>query len=232
MTYVDAFRATLAEVGDPERAVQQQEYMKSALPYVGLGAPALKALLRPILVEHRFADRAQWEAAALELFEDAAHREEWYAAVALLRHRSYRQWLDLDLLPLLEELVRLGAWWDVVDEIAGHLVGQVLLDHRAGATPVMEAWSVDGESLWIRRTAMLAQLRHAEDTDTDLLERVLVANLDDTAYGRAFFIRKALGWALRQHARADAAWVGTFVGIHADRLSGLSRREALKHTAT
>jgi 3-methyladenine DNA glycosylase AlkD len=231
MTYVGAVRAALAEVGDPERAAQQQAYMKSELPYVGLAAPALKALLRPILADHRFADRAQWEAASLELFEDATRREEWYAAVALLRHRSYRAWLDPDLLPLLEELVRLGAWWDVVDEIAGHLVGQVLLDHREAATPVIDEWAVDPDSLWVRRTAMLAQLRHAEATDTDLLERVLVANLDDTAYGREFFTRKALGWALRQHARTDPAWVRTFVRDHADRLSGLSRREALRHLA-
>jgi 3-methyladenine DNA glycosylase AlkD len=229
VTYVGAVRAALAEVGDPERATQQQAYMKSELPYVGLGATALKALLRPILADHRFADRAQWEAAALELFEDATHREEWYAAVALLRHRSYDPWVDPGLLPLLEEIVRLGAWWDVVDEIAGHLVGQVLLDHRAVATPVIDVWALDPESLWVRRTAMLAQLRHAEATDTDLLERVLVANLDDTAYGRDFFTRKALGWALRQHARTDPAWVRTFVQHHTVRLSGLSRREALKH---
>lgn len=229
MTYVGAVRAALAEVGDPGRAAQQRAYMKSALPYVGLGAPALRALLRPVLAEHRFADRAQWEAAVLELFEDATHREEWYAAVALLRDRRYRAWLDPDLLPLLEQLVRTGAWWDVVDEVAGHVVGQVLLDHRAAATPVVDAWAVDPDSLWVRRTAVLAQLRHRERTDTDLLARVLVANLDDTAYGREFFVRKALGWALRQHARTDPDWVRAFVRTHDDRLSGLSRREALKH---
>jgi 3-methyladenine DNA glycosylase AlkD len=229
MTYVGTVRAALAGAGDPERAAQQRAYMKSDLPYVGLGAPALKALLRPVLAEHRFIDRAQWEAAVLELWEDATHREEWYAAIALLRHRSYVQWLDPDLLPLLEQLVRSGAWWDVVDEIAGHVVGQVLLDHRAAVTPLVDAWSVDADSLWVRRTAMLAQLRHQERTDTDLLERVLVANLDDTAYGKEFFVRKALGWALRQHARTDAVWVQAFVRTHADRLSGLSRREALKH---
>jgi 3-methyladenine DNA glycosylase AlkD len=229
MTYVGAVRAALAGAGDPARAAQQQAYMKSDLPYVGLTAPELRALLTPLLVEHRFVDRAQWEAAVLELWEDATHREEWYAAVALLRHRAYRSWIDPDLLPLLEQLVRTGAWWDVVDEIASHLVGQVLLDHRADVTPVMDAWSVDPDSLWIRRTAMLAQLRHRERTDTDLLARVLVANLDDTAYGKEFFVRKALGWALREHARTDAAWVERFVATYADRLSGLSRREALKH---
>jgi 3-methyladenine DNA glycosylase AlkD len=229
VTYVGAVRAALTEAGDPVRAAQQQAYMKSELPYVGLGAPALKALLGPLLVEHRFVDRAQWEAAVLELWEDAEHREEWYAAIALLRHRAYHAWLDPDLLPLLEQLVRTGAWWDVVDEIAAHPVGQVLLDHRGHATPVIERWSVDPDSLWVRRTSMLAQLRHREQTDTELLERVLVANLDDTAYGREFFVRKALGWALRQHARTDAAWVLAFARTHADRLSGLSRREALKH---
>ena len=229
MTYVGAVRAGLAEVGDPERAAQQRAYMKSDLPYVGLGSPELERLLRPLLAEHRFVDRGSWEAAVLELWEDATHREEWYAAIALLRHRAYREWLDPDLLPLLEELVRTGAWWDVVDEIAGHLVGRVLLDHRDVVTPVMDVWAVDPDSLWVRRTAMLSQLRHREDTDVDLLARVLVANLDDTAHGKDFFIRKALGWALRQHARTDPEWVLTFVGTHADRLSGLSRREALKH---
>ena len=174
MTYVGAVRAALAGTGDPERAAQQRAYMKSELPYVGLGSPALKALLRPLLVEHRFVDRAQWEAAVLELWEDAEHREEWYAALALVRHRAYRQWLDPDTMPLLEHLVRTGAWWDVVDETATHPVGQVLLDHRDVVTPVMDAWSVDADSLWIRRTAMIAQLNHQERTDTDLLERVLV----------------------------------------------------------
>ncbi len=229
MTYVGAVRAALAEAGDPDRAVQQQRYMKSQLPFRGLTAPELKALLRPLLAEHRFIDRGSWEAAVRELWDGATHREEWYAAIALLRRRTHRAWLDPDALPLLEHLVRTGAWWDVVDEIASHVVGQVLLEHRAGVTSVMDAWSVDGDSLWIRRTAMLAQLRHREDTDTELLARVLVANLDDTTFGRDFFIRKALGWALRQHARTDEAWVKAFVSTHAERLSGLSRREALKH---
>jgi 3-methyladenine DNA glycosylase AlkD len=232
MTYVGAVRAALAEVGDPARAAQQQAYMKSALPYVGLAAPQLRALLRPLLAEERFIDRGSWEAAVRELWDDATHREEWYAAVELLRHRAYRQWLDPDLVPLLGHLVRSGAWWDVVDEVATHPVGDVLLGYRSEVTPVMDAWSVDPDSLWVRRTAMLSQMRHAGETDTDLLDRVLVANLDDTAYGRDFFVRKALGWALRQYARTDPEWVRAWVRAHDDRLSGLSRREALKHLPT
>jgi len=98
MTYVGAVRAALAVAGDPERAAQQRAYMKSELPFAGLGAPALRAMLKPLLVEHRFIDRGSWEVGVLELWDDATHREEWYAAIALVRHRSYRQWVDPDLL--------------------------------------------------------------------------------------------------------------------------------------
>lgn len=228
ITFIRVVRDGLAAAGDPARAVQQQAYMKSAMPYYGLTAAELKALLRPILVEHRFEERAEWETTARLLWDVATHREERYAAIALLRHRHYHPWVDADLVPLLEHLVRTGAWWDYVDEIASHLVGQVLLEDRPTLTPLMIDWAED-DHLWVRRTAMLCQLRHREQTDTDLLEHALVANLDDTVLGKEFFIRKALGWALREHARTDAAWVLDFVGTHADRLSGLSRREALKH---
>ena len=230
---VETVRAELARHADPVRAAGQQRYMKSALPYRGLTSPQLKAVLRPLLADPglRMPDRAPWEGTIRALWDEAAYREEWYAAIALARDRRYRGWLDSDSMALWRHLVVTGAWWDVVDEIAGHLVGQVLLDHRAAATPVIDVWAVDPDSLWVRRTAILAQLRHAGATDTDLLERVLVTNLDDTAYGREFFTRKALGWALRQHARTDPEWVRTFVEDHADRLSGLSRREALKHLA-
>lgn len=228
ITFIRVVRDGLAAAGDPARAVQQQAYMKSAMPYHGLTAAELKALLRPILVEHRFEERAEWETTARLLWDVATHREERYAAVALLRHRHYHPWVDADLVPLLEHLVRTGAWWDYVDEIASHLVGQVLLEDRPTLTPLMIDWAED-DHLWVRRTAMLCQLRHREQTDTDLLKHALVVNLDDTVLGKEFFIRKALGWALREHARTDAAWVLDFVGTHADRLSGLSRREALKH---
>lgn len=228
MTYVSAVRDALATVGDPERALQQQAYMKSALPFVGLGAPALRALLRPLLSAHTYDDRTAWEAAARELWDGASHREEWYAALALLRHRPYRAWLDPGLLPLLEHLVVTGAWWDVVDEIASHLVGEVLARHRAVVTPVMVQWA-GADDLWMRRVAILCQLGDHEATDTALLGRVIATNLEGSRHGSQFFVRKAVGWALRDYARTDPTWVRAFVAHHAERLSPLSRREALKH---
>ncbi len=93
---------------------------------------------------------------------------------------------------------------------------------------MVRQWAVD-DDLWLRRTAMICQLHRKDDTDVDLLREVLEANLEDSRYGREFFVRKALGWALRQHARVDPDWVRAFVAEHEDDLSGLSRREALKH---
>lgn len=225
---VAAVREALATVDCPENAAAQQRYMRSALPFHGITSPELRRLLRPVLDGHRVPDRATWEATARELWDEVRYREEWYATLALLRHRYYRAWRDADLLPLLLHLVRSGAWWDVVDVIASHLVGDVLAAERERVTPQVRAWAVD-DDLWVRRTAVLSQLRHGAATDTALLAEVLDANLEGSPHGSEFFVRKAVGWSLRQYARTDPDWVRAYVADRGDRLSGLSRREALKH---
>jgi 3-methyladenine DNA glycosylase AlkD len=219
-----AVRAALAAGGDPEKAAQQQRYMKSALPYRGYAAPELKALLRPLLASYDPVDRVTWEGTVRALWDDATHREEQYAAIAVARHRKARVWLAPESLPLCRHLVVTGAWWDLVDETAQHLVCPALVAHRAALTPVLRAWASD-EDLWVRRTAVICQLGLRTDTDTDLLRHALDVNVDDTT----FWLRKAIGWALRDYARTDPDWVRAEVSRHGDRLSGLSRREALKH---
>jgi len=221
---VQAIRRTLAAAGDPEVAAKQQSYMKSEMPYFGLPAPRLTAELRPLLRDWRPASREQWAATVRALWDGAGHREEWYAAIAVARHRRARDWLDVPSLDLWRHLVGTGAWWDVVDEVASHLVGDVLAAHRAGATPRIRAWATD-EDLWLRRTALICQINHKTETDVDLLRHAIEANVDDTS----FWLRKAIGWALRQYARTDPQWVRAEVTRLGDRLSGLSRREALRH---
>ena len=139
-----------------------------------------------------------------------------------------RGWQDPAALDLYRHLVVSGAWWDYVDVVAADRVGPILLRHRGVVTSVMRSYAVDGH-LWVRRTAILAQLKHGDATELDLLAGVLDANLQDSLHGREFFIRKAVGWALRQHARTDPDWVRDYVDTRGPRLSGLSRREALKH---
>ena len=223
-------REALAAVGDPERAAGQQAYMKSVIPYRGLTSAELRALLSPLFADPALAPatRHEWEEAVRALWDLPSYREERYAAIALTGHRAARAWQDPQSLSLYRHLVQTGAWWDLVDPLAADRVGPILLLHRDAVTPTVRAWAVDPE-LWVRRTAVLAQLKHGAATDLELFAEVLDANLEDTLHGRDFFVRKAVGWALRQHARTDADWVQAYVDSRASRLSSLSRREALKH---
>ena len=223
--FVAAVIVGLQQRAHPERAAGQQRYMKSALPYFGLTSPQLRTTLGGLLRDpaHAMASREQWEATIRALWSGATHREEWYAAIALARHRTYRGWVDSDAMPLWESLIRAGAWWDVVDDIATHLVRDTVLAAPDVEAPRMRAWA-RSDSLWVRRAAILSQVGAGDRVDHRLLADVIEPNLTD----RDFFIRKAIGWALRDHARYAPAWVHGFVAEH-PQLSGLSRREALKH---
>jgi 3-methyladenine DNA glycosylase AlkD len=117
-----------------------------------------------------------------------------------------------------------GAWWDFVDTVATRLVRPILVADRASVEPVVRRWAGDDE-LWRRRAAILVQVGARGATDTELLADVIDANVAD----RQFFIRKAIGWALRDYARTDPDWVRSFVDARADRPSPLSIREATRH---
>jgi 3-methyladenine DNA glycosylase AlkD len=221
---VAAIRAGLAEHADPETAAQQQRFMKSSMPYRGLKAPVQRAVVGPLIAEHPLPDRAQWEASVRTLWDEAAYREERYAAEALAGDRRYWGHQDPDCLDLYDHLVVTGAWWDHVDVIAIHLIGPIQRSSRPALDATLRTWSTD-PNLWRRRTAIIHQIGAKETTDRELLADTLLPNLADWE----FFIRKAIGWALRQYARIEPDWVRGFVAEHEDRMSGLSRREALKH---
>lgn len=216
--------AELVAAGDLERAAAQERYMKGVMPFVGLSQPQLRALLRPHLADFTPRDRTEWEATVRTWWDGARYREVQYAALAVARHRAARPWQDVEALDLYRHLIVTGAWWDVVDVVAGHLVGGVLAGHRAETTPLIREWAVD-EDVWLRRTALICQLGHGAGTDLDLLTFAIEQNVDDPS----FWLRKGIGWALRQYARTDPAWVRAYVDGLGDRLSGLSRREATKH---
>lgn len=222
---VAAIRDALAQAGDPVRAQGQQRYMKSAMPFRGVTTPVGRVIVRDLVRAGEPLGRESWEATVRALFDDAEFREERYAAVELLRHRRYAAFRDVDALPLVEHLVTTGAWWDLVDSCQP-VVSELFVARPADVEPWLRSWAVD-EDLWLRRTAIIGQLGAKGDTDTDLLRDVVEANLAD----REFFIRKAIGWALRQHARTDPAWVRAFVESHRGSLSPLSTREAMKHLA-
>ena len=184
--------------------------------------PVVRRIAKAIYDADRIEDRAAWEATVHALYDEAAYREERYAALALVGHRFYSAYAtDVRTLELCEHLVRVGAWWDVVDE-ASHRVGGVLLAHSESAAPVIRSWSTS-DHLWVRRSSIICQVGHKTETDLDLLATVIEPNIGDPD----FFIRKAIGWALREVGYVDPAWVRRFVAAHAG-LAPLSRREALR----
>src|SRR5680860_171678 len=227
---VDAVCRELEAAGDPDRAKGQQAYMKSAMPFRGITSPHLKATLRPLLADpaYRLGERDEWEATIRGLWDGAHFREERYAALAISGHRLYRVWAqDRSSMPLYLYLIETGAWWDFVDEIAARRVGPVLRAHPETEAARMRSWAT-ADNMWVRRAAILSQLSSKDETDRQLLLDCITPNLAD----REFFIRKAIGWSLRQYAHSGpsaADWVRRSVDQIDTRLSPLSRREALKN---
>ncbi|PXY24748.1 DNA alkylation repair protein [Prauserella endophytica] len=223
---VRAVRDGLAELADPAKAPDMRRYMKSELPFRGVPKPAREILGRRLFAEHPLPDVPVWESVVRQLWDEAAHREERYLAIDLTGHRAYARWQTPERLPLYEHLIVTGAWWDYVDEIAIRRVGPILRADPATVSPLMRAWAHDGDR-WKRRTAVICQVGSKEATDPDLLAHCAEANVGDPD----FFLRKGIGWALRQYARTDPDWVRAFVADHPG-LSPLSRKEALKHLST
>jgi 3-methyladenine DNA glycosylase AlkD len=222
-TLIDGVRADLRGIADPLRAPQMQAYMKSDMPFLGVPVPVVRRIVRSRAKANPPATTGNLVATAAVLWRTASYREERYAATALTGVPAAAPLQTLDMLPLYQEMITSGAWWDHVDEVA-HRLGPLLLAYPDQMRPTVERWAREPDR-WMRRAAIICQLDAKRATDVDLLSDAISVSLGD----RDFFIRKAIGWALRQYARTDPQWVRRFVAEHADRLSALSRREALKH---
>jgi len=212
----------MAAAADPGRAVGMQAYMKSTMPYYGIRLPGVRTISRDVFGDVDMSCD-EWRRTLLALWRGARRREERYAAMYLLTMKRHRACVTPALMQVLEEMVVSGAWWDHVDELA-MVIGDLLRDHPRRMRPLMRKWSID-PNLWKRRVSIICQLKFKRGTDLDLLYSNIEPNLAD----RDFFIRKAIGWALRQYAWTDPQEVARYVREHEAQLSGLSRREALKN---
>ena len=216
---VEVVRRTLRDHADPSLAPGQQAYMKSPMPFLGVRVPEVRRLTRAAARSYPPADLEDLERVVRDLWDGATYREERYAATELtaLRLATGR----LELLPLYEHIAVTGAWWDHVDEVA-HRIADLHDLHPEPTAEAVRRWATSSD-MWLRRLAIISQLGRRDRVDRALLIDVIEPNLTDPE----FFIRKAIGWALREVARVDPSWVQTFADEH--ELSPLSRREALKH---
>ncbi|PUE21774.1 hypothetical protein B9Z38_00855 [Limnohabitans sp. MMS-10A-160] len=213
--------AALRALADAQQAEPMKAYMLDQFEFLGIRAGPRREALKGFM---KFTGTADELLALAEALWRLPEREFRYAAIDLLS-KHYKR-LDVSALPRILQLVQTDPWWDTVDGLAG-VVGDILLRAKSSQPDVqrhMDACLVHPH-LWVRRVAMLHQLGWREQTDPERLLRYALT----LAPEKDFFIRKAIGWALRDHARTQPDAVRDFLARHADQLSGLTRREAGKH---
>jgi 3-methyladenine DNA glycosylase AlkD len=221
---IRALRRALAGAADPGKAPGMQAYMKSEMPYLGVSTVPLRKATKAVLAAHPLESFEDWRDTVLSLWRKARYREERYAAIELAGCSRYRKFQTLDTLAMYEEMITSGAWWDFVDTIASHQIGELLRRYPAEMAAILRQWA-QCDNLWKRRSAILAQLHFKRDTDLDLLYDCIRPSLGSPE----FFLRKGIGWALRQYAWTDPREVQRYVRQHEAVLSPLTKREALKN---
>lgn len=221
-TVVRAIEEALRPLANAQEAVPMRAYMLDQFAFLGIRATPRRQALRG-LPRLSVWGQVEWLALAEALWR-LPEREFRYVAIDMLARHHKR--LDVHALPRILQLVQTDSWWDTVDGLAG-VVGDILLRERLKQPKVQTHMDVclTHPHLWVRRVAMLHQLGWKSQTDQQRLFRYALTLADE----KDFFIRKAIGWALRDHARAQPDAVRDFLRQHAPQLSGLTRREAGKH---
>ena len=216
-------RTELRRVADPEKAAGAQAYMKSEMPYYGITAPVQRRVFKEHFADVSFPNAEAWRGAVLHIWRNAKFREERYFAISFCACKNARSFQTPDSLPMYEEMIVTGAWWDLVDGLH-HTVGGLLKQFPKEIGKEMRAWS-RSDNMWKRRMSIICQLSFRNHTDLRLLYACIEPSLDS----REFFLRKAIGWALRQYAWTDPDEILRYVAQNESRLSPLSKREALKN---
>ena len=209
-----------AGAADPEKAPAMRAYLRDQFEFLGIPKPRRLPLDRQVLAGLDPPEEADLRDVALACWR-LPEREYQYFACSWLRKHVKRA--TPKLLPTLTHLITTKSWWDTVDTLASDTVG-VLVRNHPELVSTMDSW-VRSDNLWIARSAILHQLSYKRDTDSERLFRYCLAQ----AGHRDFFIRKAIGWALRQYSHSDPEAVRAFLAGHGGRLSPLSVREASKH---
>jgi 3-methyladenine DNA glycosylase AlkD len=216
-----ALREAYAAEGNLTRAKQMQAYMKSAMRFHGVPMPRTRAIAKALSAAWSIPDLEVLASAVRTVWHGAEFREERYAVLEVLSRPAARAVLTVEALPLLEELIHTGAWWDLVDELAAHRLGEVLAQSPKRVQASLRRWS-RGDDLWLRRAAILAQLKFRDATDVDFLFEVIEPAVQE----KEFFLRKAIGWALRDLSRWKPDAVERWLREHEGRAAGLTVREA------
>ena len=205
---------------NPEIAQAQEAYMRNQFAYFGIKSPDQKILIATALTMHPLSTEQEVIDVVTQLW-NAKERELHYAAFRIAI--KYKKLLTPLFIPVAQQILLTHSWWDTVDAISSNLVGN-LVSRYPTLTTVMDQW-IRHENLWLRRSALLHQLMYKDKTD----EKRLFSHCKQLMHEKDFFIRKAVGWALRQYSKTHPTAVKSFIEENRSFLSPLSIKEGSKY---
>ncbi len=211
----------LRRLGTPERAAQEKRYLKSDLEFFGVTVPEMRRAVRAAVRDHPGLEPQAMVSWAVALWRAPVHERRMAAGEILTLAAPALAAADLTVV---ERLLRESGTWALVDGLACNVAGEIALrDPRSWRK--IDAWAAD-EDFWVRRSALLALLRGIRAGRPDLARftRYAEAMLAE----KEFFIRKAIGWVLREISRREPGWVSAFTEHHLSGMSGVTFREAVR----
>lgn len=211
------FKRILEENGDSEQAEKMSAYMQNKFVFAGIPKPKLMELIKP-LVHETVKEQLDWNL-VLELWKCEQREAQYIALEYLQKHRKHLTAADINQLKI---MIVEKSWWETVDTIDAFIGDLVRMDDSLN--DVMLEWAVS-DNIWLRRVAIDFQQEYKDDTNVDILEKIIVANLGSDE----FFINKAIGWSLRDYSKVNPAWVIDFIGRYREKMAPLSIKEASKY---
>lgn len=202
------------------QAPRMTAYMKNLFPYYGLQKPVRAELQKSFIADTKNFKIEEVHLITRQLWA-LPEREMQYLAMDML-YANKRKWND-DTLDLFEELITTKSWWDTVDLLASKMLGAYIRKDYKNYRTRVNAY-MRSKDMWLNRTAIIHQLTYRSDIKLDILEAAIL----NVIHQKEFFLQKAIGWSLRQHAKTDPDYVQAFVSTH-NSMSNLAKREALKH---
>lgn len=215
---VDKIIQGFSEKRNVNNAVPMKKYMRNQFEFLGIKTPERRAVARQLIKEIGMISGEELHDFIKALWQ-LPEREYQYFAVDYMD--KYKKYLEPNDIHLLEYMIVHKSWWDTVDLVAGKLVGHLLAKYPHLIGEYAERWVIS-ENMWLRRTAILFQLKYKEKTNQELLFRYILLNAQD----KEFFIQKAIGWALREYSKTNEPAVREFISNN--KLAPLSVREGMK----
>jgi len=214
--YISQLKKTFEQYANAEKAAGAKAYMRNQFEYLGLTA-SIRQSISKTYIKTQMLEYKELEIVVKELWQ-MPEREYQYFAIDLVAAFK-KQWTK-DIITLIEYILINKSWWDTVDATS-NLTGAYFTLFPGQKNPVTSRWN-RSRNIWLQRSSILFQLKYKKDTDTDRLAKYIIF----LASSKEFFVQKAIGWALREYSKTDAAWVIHFV--KQNELAPLSQREALK----